>query len=193
MLLGATVVATLFVAVLAIPVALRFNLSWHGRLTQRFEVIWAFGLVRGRLAPQPPCESDDERSAQARRARSAARPNNPAGVLRALRCRPFRRRIMRFIGALWHAIGKDGVRLDVRVGLGDPADTGRLWALLGPCAALLQRVPDVAVAVEPEFEQATLEVDSSGALRLVPLRLVAIVVALAASPSFWRGIRIMRR
>jgi len=193
MLLGATVAMALVVALLAIPVALRFDLSWHGTLTQHFEVIWAFGLVRGKLAPPAARASADGRAGRARRTQSAARPSKRAGVLRALRFRPFRRRILRFVGALWHAIGKEDVRLAVRVGLGDPADTGRLWALLGPCAGLLERVPDIAIGVEPEFQHATLEVDSSGALRLVPLRLLAIVVALAASPSFWRGIRLLRR
>jgi len=193
MLLGATIVTATLVALLAIPIALQFDLSWHGKLTQRCDVIWAFGLVRGTLTPPAARASADGRSGRARRVPSAAPRNKRAGVLRALRFRPFRRRIMRFVGELWHAIGKQDVRLAVRVGLGDPADTGRLWALLGPCAGLLGRVPDIAVAVEPEFQDATLEVDSSGVLRLVPLRVVAIVVALAASPSFWQGIRIMRR
>jgi len=193
MLVGATVVTATLVALLAIPIALQFDLSWHGKLTQRLEVIWAFGLIRGKLAPPARRVSADARAGRAPRVQPAARGNKRAGVLRALRFRPFRRRITRFVGELWHAIGKQDVKLAVRVGLGDPADTGRLWALLGPCAGLLGRVPDIAVAVEPEFQHATLEVDSSGVLRLVPLRVVAIVAALAASPSFWRGIRRMRR
>jgi hypothetical protein len=194
MLLGAIVVLVVLVAVLAVPIAVRFDVSWHGELEQRVDLIWAFGLVRKRLpfvdtrspnVPRAARKSHEQTRDRSRRRR--------AHVLAALRLKSFRRRLLRFLASLWHAIRKDHVNVAVRLGLGDPADTGRLWGLIGPCAGLLQRVPEMAVSVEPDFQDAVFDLDSSGALRVVPLNVLLIIVGLAVSPTFWRGIRVLRR
>ena len=111
----------------------------------------------------------------------------------AIRQAPFRRRMLRFVSDLWRTIHKKNVRLLVRLGLGDPADTGRLWAVLGPLSGMLARLRDIRVTIEPDFLDATLEVDSSGTIRMIPLQIAIIVFGLLFSPPIWRGIMSMRR
>jgi hypothetical protein len=194
MMIGAIVVVVVIVAVLAVPIVVRFDVAWDGALEQRFELSWAFGLVRT-SAPQ----ADDRPLAASRSGRKsdkglpARSRQKRAHVLTALRLKPFRRRVMRFIGSLWRAVRKESVRVTVRVGLGDPADTGRLWALVGPCAGLLQQIPDVAVSVVPDFDNVSFELDSSGTIRVVPLTILLLVAGLFVSPSVWHGVRVLRR
>lgn len=100
--------------------------------------------------------------------------------------------MLRFGADLWHALRKRDIKLHLRLGLGDPADTGQLWAVVGPLAAMLAGVKDVEVEIEPEFLDAVFELESRGTLRLIPLQILWLAVALLFSPGLWRGIRLMR-
>jgi hypothetical protein len=64
--------------------------------------------------------------------------------------------------------------------------------LLGPLSAMLGRIRDAAVVIEPDFADPTLEVHGSGNVKLVPLRVVALSIGLLFSPAVWRGLRAMR-
>lgn len=193
MLLGTVIFLSLVVILLALPVTLTYQLSWKQTLSADLRLNWAFGLVRADVSPDAakpdPVKSDARRSKAGVRAKSKGKKPD---IMAAFRQPLFRRRIIRFLSDLWRAIHKKNVRLLVRMGLGDPADTGRLWAMLGPLSGLLARLRDIRVAIEPDFLDATLEVDSSGTIRMIPLRLVIIVLGLLFSPPVWRGLMLMR-
>ena len=82
--------------------------------------------------------------------------------------------------------------LRLRIGLGDPADTGRLWAVVGPVAGLAQNLRSAVVRIEPEFMDPVFEVESHGQFRLVPIQLIALTAAFVLSPTMlrvWRQLR----
>jgi hypothetical protein len=79
------------------------------------------------------------------------------------------------------------LRLDLRLGLGDPADTGRLWAVVGPLAVMAQDLRSVQLRIEPEFMEPVLEFEAEGRMRFMPLRLVALAIAFALSPAAIRA------
>jgi hypothetical protein len=198
-LIGAAAVLLVLIALLAIPVTLRFNISWHGMLHQDVRVDWAFGLVRVRVAaPRAKGKGDARSESKAKKRASPSRAHqkrkgrNKPDVLAALRLRKFRLRIARFMRSFWRAFHKDDVKLRVRIGLEDPAETGQLWGLIGPLAALLTIVREISVSVVPEFREATFELDTSGKIRVIPGRLVVIVGSLLLCPSFWQGMKTLR-
>lgn len=106
-----------------------------------------------------------------------------------MRERAFRRRVYRLVGDLARAIGVERLRVRLRLGLDDPADTGRLWALVGPLGAMAQNLRAAQVLLEPEFGGATFALRVQGCVCVVPLRLVAIVIAFALSPASMRAWR----
>ena len=57
---------------------------------------------------------------------------------------------------------------------------------------MLARLRDARVVIEPDFVDATFEVDSSGTLRVIPLQFVMLALGLLVSPPIWRGIALMR-
>jgi hypothetical protein len=128
---------------------------------------------------EPGTESPSERSTS---------PGNATRYLAPLRVRAFRRRVLRFARDCWKAL-RARVDLRARIGLGDPADTGELWALLGPLSALLGMLTPSSIIIEPEFDDATFEFHSSGELRVIPLQFAWLVLSLACSPGIWRGVR----
>ena len=192
MLTGATVFLLFLIALLAIPVTLRFQVSWREALHEDVQLQWAFGLVRVRI----PLRSKAGPSDNGRRKQKARPPERESrkrmNVLGALRQQRFRRRVVRFFKDLWHAIHKRDLSLRIRVGLGDPADTGQLWAVVGPAAGMLTTIQEASIRIEPEFADPTFELDSSGVIRLIPLQMIYLITALLLSPPVWRGVRAMR-
>ncbi len=194
-MLSATLIALLvLLGLLAIPVTLTYRLSWQRQLRGKASLQWLFGLVRVRLAPpgagRPAADAkpgDDSTAAKPKRARKKFNP------LAALREKDFRRRIIRFVRELWRALRKRDLYLRIRVGLGDPADTGQLWALCGPLSGVLANVEGASIELEPEFVDAVFELDSSGRLSVIPLQLLYLAFGLLCSPTFWRGMRQIRR
>ena len=193
MLIGTVIFLSLIVILLAMPVTLTYQFSWKETPSANLRLNWAFGLVRADVSPDlakpGPDKPDATRKKAARRGKSTGRKNFMAAIRQA----PFRRRMLRFVTDLWRTIHKKNVQLLVRLGLGDPADTGQLWAVLGPLSGMLARLRDIRVTIEPDFLDATLEVDSSGTIRMIPLQVAVIVFGLLFSPSIWRGIMSMRR
>ena len=152
MLIGTAIFLSLIVFLLAMPVSLTYQFSWKQTPSARLRLNWAFGLVRADVSPDLAKPGPDKPGARgkkkARRGRSNARKTN---LMAAIRQASFRRRIFRFVSELWRTLHKKNVRLLVRLGLGDPADTGRLWAVLGPLSGALAGLPDIRIAVEPDF------------------------------------------
>lgn len=193
-MLSATAIVLLgLVVLLAVPVSLTYRLSWQKKLQGRARLHWLFGLVRVRLASieveqdstggkqiESPVES------KVKPGRTKLRP------LAAFRQKPFRQRILRFVREIWRAFQIHDVYLRIRIGLGDPAETGQLWALFGPLSGLLANIENASVELEPEFIDAVFELDSSGKISIIPLKLVYLVLGLLCSPPFWRGMKRMQ-
>lgn len=193
MLTGLLVFLFGVMALLAIPVTILFRLSWPEVRNNDVRLHWGFGLVRVRLPTEAsapgPSDPGSRRSEKKRPARSSRGKYNAWGAIRQA---PFRRRVLRFAGDVWAAIHKRDVVLRMRVGLDDPADTGRLWAAIGPVSGALASVNSVAIEVEPEFRDETLELAGRGRIRIVPLQLLYLAGGLCLSPSIWHGVRALR-
>ncbi len=187
-------IGLIFIAVLvvlAIPVTLVFRLSWPQKDRRDVAVRWFFWRIRLDAGAGAEPKRDKSRDERARK-RDGSSPTQAGDVLAALRYAPFRRRLMRFVGDVWSSIQKRDVFIHLRLGLGDPADTGQLWALLGPLAGMLATVDDASIRIDPDFVDAAVEVDAGGELRVVPLRLIGQAVMLMLSPDFRHGLRRMR-
>ncbi len=193
MLIGTGIFLSLIVILLAMPVTLTYQLSWRQTLSARLRLNWAFGLVRADVSPGTARKgADTPETAPGKAGGRRKRKGRKVNFMAAIRQPAFRRRILRFVKDVWRSIRKKNVELLVRMGLGDPADTGRLWAVLGPLSGMLAGPGDVRVRIEPDFLDATLAVDSSGTIRVIPLQMVIITLGLCLSPSVWRGVILMR-
>lgn len=186
MLLTLLALLVALIALLAIPVALDFRVEGVP-IRNELRLGWAFGLVNVRLREPSTVEAPEEvETAREKKVRSRSNP------MAALRQAEFRQRLFRFARDLWRAVEKEDFRFYARLGTGDPAETGQLWALLGPVSGVLRTTRGAVIEVEPDFEDARLEFSGSGRVTIVPLEILGIVLALAVSPPIWRGLRAMR-
>lgn len=193
MLTGVVTFLLLLIALLAIPVTLTFQVSWHKAFLGNIKLLWLFGLVRVPLpfsqTKTPSPEGEELAKKFSRLERSSRKKQNIFAVIRQ---KPFRRRIIRFVSDFWHAVSKRDLSLRIRIGLGDPADTGQLWAIVGPMAGMLANTQEASIEFEPEFLDTTFELYSSGNIRFIPLQMIYLAVGLLLSPPVWQAIKQVR-
>ena len=179
-------------ALLAVPLCVAFRLEGLEPFTGRLTVRWLFGLVRVRVRiPRARAAAAGRAPGPKRAPRRAGRRRRvgPGKVVAVLRQGAFRRRLRRLAAELVRAAHLTGLRLRMRLGLGDPADTGRLWAVIGPLSAAAHALRDADVRVEPEFVDPVLEFDARGRMTVVPLQVLGLAVRFALSPASIRAWR----
>jgi hypothetical protein len=188
----------LLIALLAVPLTVVFSIHRIKETQGLVRFHWLFGLVRFQLRipqaakarPRPaPAPGKKAKSPRQRKQKASA-----GGLLLSLIKQPaFRRRVYKFIRDMSRATHARNLFLRLRIGLGDPADTGRLWAIIGPIAGMVQNLRSAAVRIEPEFLDPAFEVESHGQFRLVPIQFVVLTAAFMLSPTMLRAWRRLRR
>jgi len=167
----AAVVVAFVLGCLLIPLRLEVEIPEQGRA--RTELSWAFGLVSRDLLALPWRPSKPGRP---RRKRRAASPWLRRRLLAAVRSGGFPRMLARFGARLMRATHPRDVSFSAVVGLDDPCDTGRLWAVGGPLAVALAGASDGKVALAPHFAGERLSVQGRGRFTVVPVQVIAIAV-----------------
>lgn len=188
MLSGVAVVLGLVLTILAVPITVVFRVDRFGELKGQLGFRWLFGLVRFQSAI---AGADSTRP---RRGRKPAKKNKERkaghrarGIISLMRQSDFRRHAIGLIRNLLRVIHARSLYLHLRIGLGDPADTGRLWAFVGPVAGVAASLRNAEVHLEPEFMGPVLEIESHGEFLLVPLQFIALAVAFVVSPTTIRA------
>lgn len=179
-------------ALLAVPFDLAFRFRGVEAFEGRIAIRWLFGLLRFEfLIPWSAKGRTRKRPAKATRAhtRATGRTDGRAKALGLLRREDFRRRTFRLLRDLARAAHLHHLGIWMRLGLGDPADTGRLWAIVGPLNAMAQSLRNAEVWIEPQFIEPALEFDARGRVELVPLQLLALLIGFALSPASLRAWR----
>jgi hypothetical protein len=198
-------VLLLLLLLLAVPLELAFRFEGIEPLNGQVVLRWLFGLVRFRIAvpgagKRRPAEGEEPPSAPQPAGKGAQRPpGRPRGsererkgrpnVLALLREAELRQRCVRLLSDVMSAAHLSELKLRVRLGLGDPADTGRLWAIVGPLGLLARRLRNADVRIEPAFMEPVLEFQAQGRSRLIPLQLLALAIGFVLSPVSVRAWR----
>lgn len=194
MLLSIAILLALALMLLAVPITVAFRIDRIEEIRGHMNFRWLFGLVRFRVGiPGAAGPERQRKKASAKEIKERKPGSNARVILGLLRQSGFRRRVVRFIKDVFRAIHGQGLYLRLRVGMGDPADTGRMWALLGPVAGIAANLRRAEVRIEPEFMDPVMEIESHGEVRLVPLRFIALVVAFVVSPGTLRAWRTARQ
>ena len=189
----------LLMLLLAIPIVLTFRFEntaigdWKA-LKGQVTIRWMLGLVRVRI-PVPgntrPHHSGNKIQAAKKSGKFRA-PDVPGNFVAVFRQVEFRQRVYRLVKDLIRAAGLRQLRLRMRMGLGDPSETGFLWAFVGPLNALAQNLRNADVRLEPDFMDAVFEFHARGQARVLPLQLVGIAIGFALSPTSIRAWRTLR-
>jgi hypothetical protein len=185
------IVLGLAVLLLALPIGVAFRVEGIETFFGEITIRWMFGLVRFRVRIPDINKPPREPKATKVRVKPDKRNGRPQ-VLGLLRQAAFRRRVYRLATDLVDATHLRQLRLRLRLGLGDPADTGRLWALVGPLNAAAQNLRGADVQIEAEFMDPVFEFQADGLVLLIPLQLLILAIGFALSPASIRAWRALK-
>ena len=74
--------------------------------------------------------------------------------------------------------------MHARIGMEDPADTGRIWGLVGPLGMILS---ETDIRLEPVFDDTCLCFRAAARVRLIPGQLMALLLGFLLSPAVLRA------
>lgn len=189
---------------LAIPVSLSFFVSNDQDLPGYVHVRWFFGLVDFRIpVPAEHLATSSGNSTESFpppkqkprpiKKKSVKTRINTRGLLSLFTQSAFRQHLTGFIKKMLRAMHAHNFYLRLRLGLGDPADTGLLWAAIGPISAMLANIQFISINIEPEFVTSVFEFKSHGNFHFIPLQFVLLTLGFLLSPTTIRAWRLMHR
>lgn len=176
----------LFLLVLSVPLDLAFHLDVHGRTRSSLRLVWLFGLLDKELGRRKkkakPKKSkpkkDKERKGGARKA------------LNVLRTKGLLRQIKVLVTDVFNSLRIRQFRANFSIGLDNPADTGLLFAVIGPMFVFFSPPDKYSINIRPSFEdEAILEGYMQAVVRLLPIRLVLPLLKFVFSPPTLRLIK----
>ena len=182
----------LLVALLAIPLEWTFNVRQEqGQREAKSHILWLFGLVRFPITGSPEAEAkaNPKEPRKPKKGPEKAPRNSP---LAAASVEGFVGRVLTLIRRLLSSIHIHHLNLQARLGLGDAADTGRLWAFIGPLGVLLAQPKATRVTIEPDFYDEVLDFKSDGRIQVIPLKLLTLLIGFLFSFNTLRAWRATR-
>ena len=182
------IILVVFVALLAIPFEIIFKIQSQQERQSDIAIVWLFGVVRFPVSGAPGRPSKKPKKTKKLSKRKGK--TNFRAIKSLFFNARFRNRLIKFVKDVFKTIHIISFYLRIRLGLDDPADTGRLWAYLGPLAVYLTTLSNATISLVPDFQTETLDYDGSGRVRIVPLQVIFTVLAFVFSPitiqALWR-------
>ena len=183
--------AAIIIFVLCIPLNAVLDIDIYGRPKFRLRLVWFFGLVSRGITKGRKKPKEEKRIAEGKRKRKK-RKIKARTIFKILRTRGLLGQIKHLLRDILKCLKIRDLRADFRVGLDDPADTGLLFALIGPTIFFLGSSRVHEIRVQPSFEdEAVFEGYLHGAVRLVPIQLVMPLLRFVFSLATLRLIKIL--
>lgn len=177
------------VVLLTAPVDVVFYVERDAKFRLGATVRLMFGLIKKDLGSKKRRRREgDEQKARVKRRRGSIRP-----LVAALTTRGFAQKLLKLTRDVLRIVKIRELKARVRIGLGDPAETGILFAVLAPTMVFVRSFSSADVEVEADFWEEKLEGYCQGDIRAVPIRFVGILVPFIFSRTTWRAMRAMMR
>ena len=195
----------LLALLLLVPVDLVGRVARGGdRPEARVRVSWLFGRLQrdlfrgGGREPSmaggeeaPPAEEEEEEGKEEEGEREdegeGRGRSSPRIALELLRTRGFLRSLGDLLRGLFGAVQVQSLRIDLSVGLSDPADTAEAFGLMMAVLMPLEAVAPLRAEVAPSFAEERLAGSFEGRLRVVPIKTLPPLARFLLSPPAWRA------
>lgn len=171
---------------LAIPFDVVFRLTKDDSFRLRLSIAWAFGLLSKDLGKTT--DKPSTKKPKTKKSRSKQAGKGKAGMAIAfIRSQGMPARLLRLAQDMWRQLRIRQLHLHLTLGLDDPADTGQLFGIMAPALIQTNRMTKLDLQVQPDFSQPVLLANGRGQLRVIPLTIIAVMLAFLLSPTCWRA------
>jgi len=183
----------LLALVLCVPLNVTLRLDMYGKPKFRLRLAWLFGLVakevrKGREKPK------EKRKVVKGKPETAEKRRRAGVILDILRTKGLLRQVKNLLRDLFSCLRIRDFGASLRVGLDNPADTGLLFAVIGPVVPWLSSTCPTRLRVQPSFaDEAVFEGYLYGAVRLRPIQLVIPFLGFVLSLPTLRVIKTLVR
>lgn len=182
--------AVVILLLFCVPLEVTFRIESDGRPEFGARVLWCFGLMRRELATK--------RKSQKKERRAAARPKpkkwqgRTDTMLQILRSQGILSQLRQLMIDTLRCLRLKELNVDIRIGLADPADTGQLFALIGPAVIFVRSIWYHQIWVTPSFEdEAVLEGYAHGTVCVQPIQLIPPFVRFVFSAPTFNVLKIL--
>ncbi len=169
------------ILLLTVPVDLAFNVDRDVATHSRVRVRWMFNLIG----------KDIKREKKPEKEKPGKKKRRIKPFIAMLRARGFLRRLLRFVRDVFRIARVREFKLDLRIGLSDPAETGMLFGVIAPVLVQSRIFTPLDIQILPDFEQTGLQGYVKGDVRIFPIQLIFIGTLFAFSPATIRAIKSM--
>ena len=187
----------LLALLLLAPIDLEGRVSIGGdRPETRMRIGWLFGRLHkdvSRSDEREPSEKGEEQAPEKGEGeveedkKPKGGRSSPRIALEVLRTEGFLGNLARLLRGLFGAIQARSLKIDIKLGLPDPAETaeavGLLWAAMIPLEALTP----VSAKIEPSFSEETLAGSAEGRMRIWPIKIIPPLIVFLLSPPIWKA------
>jgi len=189
----------LLALILLVPIDLEGRVSLGGdRPKTWMRIGWLFGRLSKDVscgsAEREPSEKGEEQAPEKGKEEDEEDGGEAKGglgsfriVFEILKTEGFLGNLARLLSGLFRAIQVRSLKIDIKIGLPDPAETaeavGLLWAVLIPLEALAP----LRARIEASFSEEALEGSAEGRLRIMPIEIVPPLARFLLAPSSWRA------
>ena len=166
----ASLVAILFL-VLCMPLDMTLHADVYGKPKFRLRFSWLFGLVSKEITGEKKKPPDKRRAAKGKKKHGR---RDTRVIFRILRTKGVLKRLKELLKDVLSCLKFRELVADFKIGLGNPADTALLFAIIGSATAFLGSSQLHQIRLQPSFgDDAVLEGYSHVTVRLRPIRLVS--------------------
>jgi hypothetical protein len=168
-----------------------FHVEAYGRPKFRMRLLWLFGLLSKELGKGKRKPEEKKMVAEGKPKRRKRRIRATT-ILQILRTKGLLKRLGSLLRDTISRLSIKEFKANFRVGLDDPADTGLLFAIIGPAIFFLSSSWHNQIRVEPSFEdEAVFEGYLYGTVRLRPIQLVPPFIRFIFSLSIIRVLKVL--
>jgi hypothetical protein len=154
-------------------------------------LVWFFSLVSKEITKGKK-KPEEKRKVAEGKPKPRKKKIKARTIFKILRIRGLLRQLKRLLQDILRCLKIRDLRVNFRVGLDDPADTGLLFALIGPATFFLGSSRVHEINVQPSFkDEFILEGYLHGAVRLVPIQLVIPFLRFVFSLATLRVVKIL--
>jgi len=180
-----------FVIALSIPLDVALRIEVYGKPEYRLRLAWLFGLLHREFSALK--KSRPAGKGAAKPGLEAGKGRKHAGqALKVLRIKGLPGRVLCLLPDLAGRLKIRDLSADFKFGLGDPADTGLLFAFLSPVSLFINSYSSKKVQLHPSFSgHAVMEGQACGEMRIVPLRFVPPLAGFCLSPPVLKAAGVM--
>lgn len=183
--------AGLIVFALAIPLNLSLQVDVPGKPRFRTKIRWLFGLVHKEIAKKEVQSIKTKKTTKSKR-KPKDRVISVKVLLQILRVKGLFKQVKILLRDTLRRVRLENLEADFKLGLGDPADTGMLFAFLGPAACFFHSFLPDRIKLQASFaDEAILEGYMETTLRISPLLVIIPSLRFICSRPVFRVARIL--